>query len=391
MSDVVRKKVVILGSTGSIGTSALKVARDVPERMEVVGLAAGNNVDLLIEQALEFSVKHVSVNDPNQVPKVKKSLGSDVEVHAGSDGLLALSELPESDMVLVSIVGTAGLAPTLTAIEHGKDIALASKEVLVMAGEIVMARAREKGVKVLPVDSEHNALFQCLEGHQGGDKEIRRLILTASGGPFRDPVQWPAEKLSQVQLADALKHPTWTMGRKITLDSATLFNKALEMIEARWLFDVEMAKVDVIVHHQSIVHSMVEFTDHSILAQMSQTDMCFPIQYAITYPDRVPNGLKPLNFAELAELTFVAPRREDFPALDLAMKAGTIGGTLPAVLNASNEIAVQSFIDGKISFPQIWGTVAQAMDSHVVSHPTNLDGYIQADLEAREVAMEIIG
>lgn len=384
MSASPPKNVVILGSTGSIGTSALKVARDVPERMNVTGLAAGNNIEALIAQALEFGVKHVSVADSSKISEVKAALGADVNVYAGAEGLLALSVLEEADMVLVSIVGTAGLHPTLAAIEAGKDIALASKEVLVMAGEIVMDKAREKGVNVLPVDSEHNALFQCLQGHAGGDKEIRRLILTASGGPFRDPSIWPKERLNAVQLSDALKHPTWTMGRKITLDSATLFNKALEMIEARWLFNVEMDKVDVIVHHQSIVHSMVEFTDHSILAQLSQTDMCFPIQYAITWPDRVPNGLKPLNFAEMGELTFTAPRREDFPAIDLAMKAGAVGGTLPAVLNAANEVAVQGFIDGKLKFPQIWEQVADAMDTHTVTHPTDLEGYIQADAEARE-------
>jgi len=391
MADFFPKKVVILGSTGSIGTSALKVARDVPDRMEVVGLAAGSNVDSLIAQAKEFAVKNVSIADPSKVQEVKDALGAGVNVYAGNDGLIALSELEEADMVLVSIVGTAGLAPTLAAIHKGKDIALASKEVLVMAGEIVMAQARAKGVNVLPVDSEHNALFQCLEGHRGGDKEIRRLILTASGGPFRDPDQWPQEKLWDVQLTDALKHPTWSMGRKITLDSATLFNKALEMIEARWLFDVSMDKVDVTVHHQSIIHSMVEFTDHSILAQLSQTDMCFPIQYAITWPERVPNGLKPLNFAELSELTFAAPRRADFPALDLAMQAGATGGTLPAVLNAANEVAVDAFITGQIKFPQIWETVAQTMEQHNVTHPEALEGYIIADHEAREVAQSIIG
>ena len=384
------KKVVILGSTGSIGTSALKVARDIPERMEVVGLAAGKNVDTLIEQAREFQVREVSLNDPSQLEKVQSALGSDVTVSIGSEGLLRLATLEQADMVLVSIVGTAGLHPTLAAIEMGKDIALASKEVLVMAGEIVMKRAMEKGVNVLPVDSEHNALFQCLQGHQGGDKEIRRLILTASGGPFRDSKQWPKDRLWEVQLSDALKHPTWQMGRKITLDSATLFNKALEMIEARWLFNVEMGKVDVTVHHQSIVHSMVEFTDHSILAQLSQTDMCFPIQYAVTWPARVPNCLKPLNFAELGELSFARPRREDFPALDLAVQAGTVGGTLPAVLNAANEIAVQAFIDGQIRFPEIWETVSKTMESHTVSHPQNLEGYITADSEARDLAKDLI-
>ncbi len=390
MTEPYPKNVVILGSTGSIGTSALNVARDIPERMNVIGLAAGNNVTLLIKQALEFKVKYVSINDATRVQEVKDALGSDVQVFSGAEGLLALAELEQSNLLLVSIVGTHGLAPTLAGIRKRKDIALASKEVLVMAGEIVMAEAKAYGVNILPVDSEHNALFQCLRGHQNGDKEIRRLILTASGGPFRDPQVWPKERLKDITLSDALKHPTWSMGRKITLDSATLFNKALEMIEARWLFDVEMDKVDVTVHHQSIIHSMVEFTDHSILAQLSQTDMCFPIQYAVTYPDRVPNGLKPLNFAELGSLTFAEPRREDFPAINLALRAGTVGGTLPAILNAANEIAVQAFVDQKISFPKIWETVEACMDQLAVSHPKNLEGYITADAEARETALAYI-
>lgn len=386
----VPKRVVILGSTGSIGTSALKVARDIPEKMQVVALAAGRNVDLLIQQAKEFNVKAVSIAAEDKREYVQEALGKEVSVFVGEEGLNELSALEDSDMVLVSIVGTAGLQPTLTAIDHGKEIALASKEVLVMAGEIVMERARQKGVPVLPVDSEHNALFQCLEGHRGGPEEIRRLILTASGGPFRDAELWPKERLGEIKLADALKHPTWEMGRKITIDSSTLFNKALEMIEARWLFNVEMDKVDVIVHHQSIVHSMVEFTDHSILAQLSQTDMCFPIQYAVTYPERVVNQLKPLDFAELAKLTFTAPRREDFPALDLAMTAGRAGGTLPAVLNAANEVAVDAFISEKIRFPQIWETVQHTMEEHSVSHPKDLSGYIDADHAAREIATSYI-
>ena len=242
--------------------------------------------------------------------------------------------------MLISIVGTGGLRPALAAIEAGKDLAVASKEILVMAGEAVMTAARRKGVKILPVDSEHNAIFQCLEGRAAAD--VKRLILTASGGPFRT---WPAEKLASVTPEQALKHPTWNMGAKITIDSATLFNKGLEMIEARWLFDVEMARVDVVVHPQSIVHSMVEFIDGSVLAQLSVTDMCFPIQYAVTWPERVPNTLRPLDFAALARLDFEAPRRADFPALDLARWAGETGGVLPAVLNAANEVAVAAFLE----------------------------------------------
>ncbi len=254
-----------------------------------------------------------------------------------------------------------------------------------MAGEQVMTAAREKGVKILPVDSEHNAIFQCLEGKPAAD--VSRLILTASGGPFRE---LPSDELADVTVARALKHPTWEMGQKISIDSATLFNKGLEMIEARWLFDIEMDRVDVIVHPQSIVHSMVEFIDGSILAQLSTTDMCFPIQYAITWPERVPNTLAPLDFAELAKLDFERPRYEDFPALNLAKEAGTVGGTLPAVLNAANEVAVSSFLSGNLSFPGIWNTVETVMSNHEVVQQPSLETLLDADLWAREEATRII-
>ena len=258
-------------------------------------------------------------------------------------------------------MGTAGLRPALAAIEAGKDLAIASKEILVMAGQIVMEKARQAGVRVLPVDSEHNAIFQCLNGNHGGPEAVSRLILTASGGPFRT---WKKEDLEHVTLEQALKHPTWTMGRKITIDSATLFNKGLEMIEARWLFDVPMNKVDVIVHPQSIVHSMVEYMDGTVLAQMSSSDMCFPIQYAVTWPDRVPNSLKQLNFAEIGQLVFEAPRPDAFPALDLARRAGECCGTMPAVYNAANEVAVDAFIRGDLRFTGIWKLVEAVMNDH---------------------------
>ncbi|MCK5923692.1 MAG: 1-deoxy-D-xylulose-5-phosphate reductoisomerase, partial [Methylococcales bacterium] len=343
------KKVVVLGSTGSIGTSSLKVARDIPERMEVIGLAANSSVDSLAEQLTEFGIKEGCLYDPTGLGRLKEKVGSSVNLSSGEEGLIKLATLPEADMVLIAIVGVAGLRPALAAIEAGKDIAVASKEILVAAGEIIMTAAREKGVNVLPVDSEHNAIFQCLEDRN--PEEVSRLIITASGGPFR---QAKKEDLADVTVEQALKHPTWEMGRKITIDSATLFNKGLEMIEARWLFDIEMSRVDVIVHPQSIVHSMVEFIDGSVLAQLSVTDMCFPIQYAVTWPERVPNNLPPINFAELARLDFEEPRWDDFPALNLAKQAGEIGGTLPVVLNAANEIAVDAFLNRKLSFPGIW-------------------------------------
>jgi len=289
-----RKRVVILGSTGSIGTSALTVARQIPDRMKIVGLAAGTRVAELEDQAREFGVDHLCIADAAMKDQLS---GPGRRVYSGEDGLTDLIEATRPDLVLVAIVGVGGLRPTLAAIELGCDIAVASKEILVMAGEVVMNAARKKGVAILPVDSEHNAIFQCLEGHKGSAEDISRLIITASGGPFRT---LPQEQLIDVQVEDALKHPTWEMGAKITIDSATLFNKGLEMIEARWLFDIPMERIDVVVHPQSIVHSMVEFIDGSILAQLSTTDMCFPIQYAVVWPERLANKLKPLNFPSLA-------------------------------------------------------------------------------------------
>lgn len=377
------KRVIILGSTGSIGTSALKVARDIPDRMQVVALAANRSVDSLVAQVAETGVKHVAVTDPDAAARARSLLPADVTVFDGAQGLVDLVQAVSADMLLVAIVGTAGLAPALAAVERGMHLAVASKEILVMAGEAVMTAARDHRVDVLPVDSEHNAIFQCLEGHRGSD--VRRILLTASGGPFR---QWPADQLGSVTLAQALKHPTWTMGQKITIDSATLFNKGLEMIEARWLFDVPMSKIEVVVHPQSIVHSMVEFVDHSVIAQLSHSDMCFPIQYAVTWPDRVGNSLKPINFAELGALTFEAPRTDVFPALNLARHAGEVGGTLPAVLNAANEVAVEAFLQGKIPFPAIWQTVERVMAKHLpVLHPS-LEQIVDADQWARRQAAE---
>jgi len=377
------RRVVILGSTGSIGTSALKVAREIPDYMEVVGLAAGGRADELAAQAREFGVKHLAIADESLRETVAEAAPAGSVVYAGAEGLRELARLPGADMVLVSIVGTAGLQPALDAIESGKDLAVASKEILVMAGEIVMAAADRAGVKVLPVDSEHNAIFQCLEGNAGGAEAVRRLLLTASGGPFRTA---SAESLADVTPEQALDHPTWKMGPKITIDSATLFNKGLEMIEARWLFGVEMDRVEVIVHPQSLVHSMVEFVDGSVLAQVSTTDMCFPIQYAVTWPQRVPHSLKPLDFAALARLDFEEPRTDVFPALRLAREAGSRCGTLPAVMNAANEVAVDAFLKGVISFPRVWGLVEEVMTGHAVIDSPSLEALLDADREARETA-----
>ena len=378
-----RKRVVILGSTGSIGESALKVARDIPDRMEVVGLAAGRSARSLLAQAAEFKPRAVALYDTVELAAMRNQLPAGTACHGGAEGLIELATLPEADLVLIAIVGTAGLAPALAAIRAGKAIAVASKEILVMAGEEVTREAAKHNVPILPVDSEHNAIFQCLVGEPS--RHIRRLILTASGGPFR---KTSAADLHQVTPAQALKHPTWNMGRKITIDSATLFNKGLEMIEARWLFGVPMEQVEVVVHPQSIVHSLVEFVDGSQLAQLSHSDMCFPIQYAVTYPDRLPNRLRPLNLAEVGALHFEAPDPERFPSLRLAREAGMTGGTLPAVLNAANEIAVPAFLDGKIPFPEIWGTVEAVMRRHqTVQHP-HLDEILRADAWARVAAAE---
>ena len=297
----------------------------------------------------------------------------------GEDGQVELAaSATDADLVLIAIVGTGGLRPALAAIAAGRDLAVASKEILVMAGETIMRSAADKGVKVLPVDSEHNAIFQCLEGRD--PDTVRRLILTASGGPFR---RWTTQQIAAATPAQALKHPTWDMGQKISIDSATLFNKGLEMIEARWLFDVPMSRVDVVVHPQSIVHSMVEFIDSSVLAQLSHSDMCFPIQYAATWPDRVANRLQPLDFTKLAKLDFEPPRLADFPAINLARQAGEAGGTLPAVLNAANEVAVAAFLAGEIPFPRIWGVVQQVMASHHLVAAPDLGAILRADTEAR--------
>jgi 1-deoxy-D-xylulose-5-phosphate reductoisomerase len=404
-----RKRVVILGATGSIGESALKVACDIPERMEIVGLAAKSNAQKLAEAANEVRPESVCLVDETRIDVLRRALDYQPRIFSGEVGLLEIACLTNADMVLVAIVGTAGLRPALAAIEAGKDLAVASKEILVMAGEIVMREARENSVHVLPVDSEHNAIFQCLEGKRrtsniqhptpnpfGAERsafgvrcsvfdvsDVRRIILTASGGPFRET---PRKDFDSITPEQALKHPTWNMGPKITIDSATLFNKGLEMIEAHWLFGVEMDRVEVVIHPQSIVHSMVEFADGSMLAQLSYSNMRFPIQYAVTWPDRVPNTLPPLDFSKLSKLEFFTPRYDDFPALNLARRAGQTGGTLPAVMNAANEIAVAAFLNRQVRFPDIWHIVEEVMNRHAPVAHSDLDAILQADQWARNEA-----
>jgi 1-deoxy-D-xylulose-5-phosphate reductoisomerase len=379
------KRVVVLGATGSIGDSALKVAHDIPDRMEIVGVAANSNAEKLAAAANTTRAKAVCLVDESKMSILQKHLEYKAKIFSGEEGLREIARLDDADMVLIAIVGTAGLHPALDAIEAGKDLAVASKEILVMAGEAVTEAAQQRGVKILPVDSEHNAIFQCLDGRES---EVRRIILTASGGPFR---KTPAKEFVDLTVEQALKHPTWNMGPKITVDSATLFNKGLEMIEAHWLFGVEMKRVEVVIHPQSIVHSMVEFADGSTLAQMSYSNMCFPIQYAVTWPERVPNSLPPLDFSSLDKLEFEIPRYDDFPALNLARTAGEVGGTMPAVMNAANEVAVAAFLDRHVRFPSIWETVAAVMGRHqTVAHP-HLDEILRADQWAREEARRFIG
>ncbi|MDP7049351.1 MAG: 1-deoxy-D-xylulose-5-phosphate reductoisomerase [Verrucomicrobiota bacterium] len=379
------KNVVLLGSTGSIGTSTTRVARDLPDDIRLVGLAAGGNAELLAEQARQFHPELVSIASPGKAAELRTQLDG-IRVASGDEGLIELATLPSADIVLVAIVGTAGLQPALAAIRAGKDIAVASKEILVMAGEIVMAEARKHGVNVLPVDSEHSAIFQCLDGRELDS--VRRLILTASGGPFR---QTTIDDFAGITVEQALKHPSWVMGRKITIDSATMFNKGLEMIEARWLFGIPMPQVDVIVHPQSVVHSMVEFVDGSILSQLCTPDMCLPIQYALTWPSRVASDRVQTDFAALGRLDFEAPDFAKFPALGQARRAGEVSGTLPAVLNAANEIAVDAFCDGQVSFTDISDAVGQVMDRHrVIEHPT-LDEILDADQWARKTARDVVG
>jgi 1-deoxy-D-xylulose-5-phosphate reductoisomerase len=410
---VKRKRVVVLGATGSIGDSALKVARDIPDRMEIVGLAANSNAEKLAAAANETRAQSVCLVDGTKIDILRRALDYKPQIFSGDVGLREIACLPNADIVLVAIVGTGGLRPALAAIEAGKDLAVASKEILVMAGEIVMRRARDNSVHVLPVDSEHNAIFQCLEGRflQNGKRptlnvqrstpnaedsrldvgrsafgvsdSVRRIILTASGGPFRET---PRKDFDSITPEQALKHPTWNMGPKITIDSATLFNKGLEMIEAHWLFGVEMKRVEVVIHPQSIVHSMVEFTDGSTLAQLSYSNMCFPIQYAVTWPDRIANSLPPLDFSKLSKLEFFTPRYEDFPALNLARQAGETGGTLPAVMNAANEIAVAAFLGRQVRFPEIWQIVEKVMNRHTPVAQPDLDAILQADQWARNEA-----
>ncbi len=380
------KRLAILGCTGSIGQSTLAVVDAHPDRLRVVSLAAGDNAERLAEQAARYRPSLVAMATDDGLARFRAATSwTPGTLASGAEGLIAVATHPDVDIVICASAGTAGLEAVLAAIEAGKTIALANKEVLVMAGALVMAAARRRGVPVLPVDSEHNAIHQCLHGRTAG--EVRRLILTASGGPFRT---MPAAQLAQVGPADALRHPTWQMGRKITIDSATLMNKGLEVIEAYWLFGVGPDQIDVVVHPQSIVHSMVEFVDGSIIAQLGVTDMRLPIQYACSYPDRWPAALPPLDLTRAGRLDFEPPDLTRFRCLALAFRALRAGGTLPVVLNAANEVAVECFLGQSLAFQDIPRVIAATMDAHVVEPVESLAQVRRVDTWGREHALSVI-
>ncbi|UCH45719.1 MAG: 1-deoxy-D-xylulose-5-phosphate reductoisomerase [Nitrospiraceae bacterium] len=378
------KYISILGSTGSIGRSTLDVVSQHPELFRVAALAAGSNIKLLEDQIHTFRPEVVAVyNDASAEELKKKNLPA--EILAGEQGLAAVASFDKSDMVVSAIVGSPGLLPTYEAIKAGKDIALANKEALVMAGKLIMEEASSRGVSIIPVDSEHSAVFQCLHGRDM--KEVKKVILTASGGSLRTR---SAAELENITPAEALKHPNWDMGRKITIDSATLMNKGLEVIEARWLFDVPADRIGVILHPQSIVHSMVEFVDSSVIAQMSLPDMRGPISYALSYPDRLGDVLPALDLAAIQELTFEEPDHGKYPCLSLAFEALRAGGTMPCVLNAANEVAVDAFLNERIALTGIHRVVSRIMESHSVEDYSTVEEVMEASDRARKETEEII-
>lgn len=379
------KNLVILGSTGSIGESALRVVAACPGRFRVVGLAAATRVERLMEQVRQFSVTRVAVSDPESARRAALMAPKDLEVLFGPEGLNILAAMESADIVLVCVVGMAGLSPVLTALGQGTDVALATKEVLVAAGQKVMAAAGAAGARLLPVDSEHSAIFQCLGGQ--GAERVRRIVLTASGGPFAHN---PRQDLEKVTVAEALKHPRWNMGRKVTVDSATMMNKGLEIIEAHWLFGVPLERIEVVIHPESIVHSLIEFQDGNVLAQLSVSDMRFAIQLAFTWPERLDGGLPALDIARLGALHFTAPDEERFPSLRIARAAAKAGGTMPAVLNAANEIAVHEFLGGNLSFPGIWRTVERTLSRHTFVADPELPEIMAADAWARQESARLI-
>jgi len=376
------KHIAVLGSTGSIGVNALSVLSHLPG-YRVAGLAAGSNFDLLARQAVQFGAEAVAVADDTSLSRLRSKLPAGIRVLGGVAGIEAIASLPDADIVVVAISGSAGLPATLAALNAGKTVALANKESLVMAGGLVSQLARHKGLPLLPVDSEHSAIFQALAAGNRG--EVRKVIITASGGSLRDV---PLDELDLVTPERALQHPTWSMGRKITIDSATMMNKALEIVEARWLFGLDASQIEVLIHPQSIVHSMVVFCDGSVIAQMGAPDMRVPIQYALTYPNRQPGPVSEPDFAAIGRLDFLAPDPERYPALELGYRAAREDGTLGAVLNAANEVAVADFLHGRIPFTRITEIVREVMDLHDVIKQPDLPQILEADRWARQVCSE---
>jgi 1-deoxy-D-xylulose-5-phosphate reductoisomerase len=394
------RSITILGSTGSIGESALRVAAALPDCLRVTGLATRTHVARVLEQAAQFGVRQVAVGDPAAAAEARRLAPPGVRVLAGDAGVVELAATADADIVLCALVGMAGLRPVLAAIEAGHDVALATKEVLVAAGELVMAARARRNVRILPVDSEHSAIFQCLQSPictpycvraddapaaQAAETRVRQLLLTASGGPFAGH---PEIDFDHVTIQQALTHPRWAMGRKVTIDSATMMNKGLEIMEARWLFNVPLDRVDVVIHPESVVHSLVAFVDGAWLAQLSPPDMRFAIQYALTWPDRAAADMPALDLARLARLRFAAPDEQRFPCLRLARQAAAAGGSCPAVLNAANEIAVEAFLAGKTSFSGIWQTVEQVLGRHERLAVGGLDDILAVDQWAREAAAQ---
>lgn len=380
------KKLSILGSTGSIGVSTLEIVAAHRDRFDVVALTGGNNLELLKKQIEEFTPRVAAVITEDSARKLRTMVrGEKTEILSGISGMIAAATASDATMVVAAIVGAAGLVPTVAAIKAGKDVALANKETLVTAGHLIMKMVKDQGVRLLPVDSEHSAVFQSLQGHRSGD--VKRIILTASGGPF---FHYPPRKLAEVSIDDALNHPNWSMGRKITIDSATMMNKGLEVIEAKWLFHVPVERVSVVIHPQSIIHSLVEYVDGCVMAQLGVPDMKAPIAYALTYPERVPTGVRGLDLAELGSLTFFEPDGERFPALKLAYRAVGDGESMPAVMNAANEVAVDAFLSGSIRFPDITRIIEKTMDAHQPHDLTSIEEVLHADRWGRMKAKELL-
>ncbi|MEI7947074.1 MAG: 1-deoxy-D-xylulose-5-phosphate reductoisomerase [bacterium] len=396
------KSIVILGSTGSIGENTLRIAELLPNDIRVVGLSTRTKITRLIDQALQFNVRIVAVEDETRALEAEAlARPHGIRVLAGPRGIETLAALPEADCVVCSVVGLAGLNPVLAAMDAGHDVALATKEVLVSAGDLVMRKRAEKRVRLLPIDSEHSALFQCLQsvtrsvacvrlegdGKAPSEEQITKLVLTASGGPFANR---PEIDFERVTPDAALKHPRWSMGPKVTIDSATMMNKGLEILEARWLFDVPVRHVEVVVHPESVVHSMVTFIDGSSIAQLSVPDMRFAIQYALTWPERCAVDMPKLDLTQLGTLTFQTTDLDRFPCLRLIREAAACGGTMPAVVNAADEVAVKAFLDGRISFAGIWRTIEEVMSKHDVRACSDLETILETDAWARRLAMEVI-